>query len=362
MPGRLIWIAPEERGGIRSYTEALWPEMKRGWTGEALDPVYELPNPLMLAGMRPDLIHVQHEFGLFGSKLPGFYQFPAWVSEVRRVLPQAKLIATAHTVLARDYVYPWRERGWQTPLRLFANQALLPFVRPYWREKTWGPLDGVVVHSRHQVEPVKQCGCERVEEIPHFVPSPRTVALEKSARPRILVFGFVTPEKGQDIVIRALSGMRNGAQLTLAGGARRREDLIYLERCRRLIRELGLGDRVTISGFVPDDAVDAQYARADLVIAPFRETSGSGSLAQALSRGAAVLASDLPLNREVAEREPGSLALFRSEDSNDCALQAEKLLSDLASLARLRAGALAYAENHSISRMIERHLAFYLSF
>ena len=133
----------------------------------------------------------------------------------------------------------------------------------------------------------------------------------------------------------------------------------YYERCLQRIAECGLRDRVEVTGFVPEEDVSRLYQQSDLIMAPFRTTSGSASLVQALARGATVLASDLPLNREINDRVPDTLAFFASEDPLDCARQIESLLADADRRQRLGRQALLYALTHSPAVIARQHLDFY---
>src|SRR5690606_29244429 len=100
----VLWIVPESQGGIRSYVEGL-----RGFFGDSMRPVFEIPNPESLAKERPSLIHVQHEYGLFGSKIPGRYTFPKWFREAREATPGTKWVVTAHSVLDPGYRFPYEK-------------------------------------------------------------------------------------------------------------------------------------------------------------------------------------------------------------------------------------------------------------
>jgi len=367
---KLLLITPEERGGIRTYSDALWPELKKAWNAsEGELHVYSgrLGRRGLQPGFEPDLIHIQHEFGLFGPKLPLVNRFPSWVAQLREWFPGARVIATAHTVLGGDYTYPLDGRGWQIPFRAVANRVLLPRLRQYWIQGTWGLLDGVIVHSGLQRETIEISGCKHVAVIPHYVPESPLAQGSGAPGRNALVFGYFSPEKGQDLVIRAYAQVRDqlsGAgktvpQLVLAGGVRRPADQKYFEHCQRLIGEFGLKDCVTITGYVPDSDIDRHYAEAALVVAPFRETSGSGSLAHAFARGSAILASDLPLNREMLERVPGCLELFKSEDPQSCAAKMLELLGNSKKISELKSGARKYADQNSIAETVARHLAFY---
>ncbi|MGE0616242.1 MAG: glycosyltransferase [Bacteriovoracia bacterium] len=341
-----------------------------------------------LARLSPDVVIFQHEYGIWGGKRPPRYLFPRVVKAVRARLPRAKLIATAHNVLARDYVFPTRGRGLQAPLRVLANHLLMPRMRRAWSEETWGVLDEVIVHSELQVSDVRASGCPKVTVIPHFVPAlapageglrntklspetewkirnaakhpvitPHRLAPGEPARKTVMVFGFFSPEKGQDLAVRALEHLERDVHLVLAGGARRTADYHYMESCLGTARALELGDRVSVSGFVQKDFIDDYYARADLVLAPFLETTGSGSLAQALGRGAPILASDLPLNKEIERRQPGCLAFFHTGDPEDCARQIRRLLTSEKDRENLSRAALEYAAHYSPEKIGAEYLA-----
>jgi glycosyltransferase involved in cell wall biosynthesis len=362
---RLVWVVPEESGGILTYSNGLWPSIERacveaGWEAVRVDsaPVRTRAAARELAGrireLKPSLIHVQHEFGLFGSKRPLEYQFPYFLKSLHGIAPA---VATAHTVLGAEYVLPLKGEGLGLAVRRALNHFALPYLRRLWLEKSWGALDGVVVHSRLQVASVGGAGCGRVVEIPHFVFDSRT--LTRGAPRDVVVFGYFSPEKGQDVAISAWKLVPGPGRLVLAGGVRRPEDQDYFDRCKRLISELGLEARVEITGFVPEKEIDSIYARAALVVAPFRETSGSGSLAQAFARGMPILASDLPLNQELNDRVLGCVATFRSEAPEDCARQIQRLLEDGAARDAMAVSARRYADLCSPKEIAALHMRFY---
>ncbi|MBS1963133.1 MAG: glycosyltransferase [Bdellovibrionales bacterium] len=311
-----------------------------------------------MAALRPDLVHLQHEFGLFGSKLPWSYRFPKWFASARRATSNAKWVATAHTVIDANWRYPTRGRGWKA-IPLAALNILTPVFRSTWMEKTWGGFDGVIVHSALQSGAISASGCKRVVVIPHYVPEGGGTIPEPAA-PTILLFGYFSPEKGQDIAIHAWSEYGPSApKLILAGGVRRDEDRSYHAMCVAAIDRLGLKDRIEITGFVPEERLAVYFARATIVLAPFRETSGSGSLATAIGHHSAILASDHPLNREIDRRVPGSLAFFTTESPASLADEVRNLLDDSVRRTKLREAAGQYAAAHSISETARRHFEFY---
>lgn len=381
MKNRILVVAPDEFG-FRQYADdldfAMREAVQEGGAFEILKPIYyprlesrdavaALVQKVAQAG--PDLLHIQHEFGFMGSKTPGRYRFPALVRQLRATCPGLKIVATAHTTITPDYRYPVQGRGAQAPLRAVANVALLPFLKKLWIQKSWGPLDGVIVHSRYQLPTIVASGCPRSATIPHYVPnrygaaqgstSDSSVPGVDEKLPVLLVFGYFTPEKAQDVVIRAMLHLKGKAFLVLGGGVRRGQDQSYFNHCQSLVRDLELEKSVLITGFLSWDQLDYLCKKAALVLLPFRETSGSGSLADLFSRGVPVLASDLRLNQEISERIPGAMAYFKSEDPEDCARQIKRLLENKEEMKQLGMAGLKYATEHDPQKMAGRHLDFY---
>ena len=369
-PHRLLWITPEETGGIASYSQMLWPAIAdAAMAAGDFAPLTLLQTPAHARNeaisaarkLRPDLVHVQHEYGLFGGLNPLLDRFPQWMRRLRDVVPPStRIVATAHSVL-NDYQFDTVTPGWRTSLHHVVNRFALNWLRRRWGAGTLGKFDGLIVHSGLQRAILAADSSPVVAEIPHVVPAITLATHEREIgpTPTITLFGYFTPWKGQDIVIEALQHVRIPARLRLAGGVGHPANLAYMSRCEAAIDRLGLRERVEVTGYVPDAEMARVYAESDLVVAPFRMTTGSGSLVQALARGVPVLASDLPLNREINERLPDTLAFFASEDPVDCARQIERLLADPDRRELLGRQALQYAATYSPANIARLHLDLY---
>ncbi len=328
---------------------------------DKIECLFVSPHALSALTFTPDLIHFQHEYGIYGGKTPFFYSFPSLIKSMKKKFNHAKLVATAHTVLPTNYLYPLKGRGLEIPFRFLANQFLGKKLNTLWSEQTWGRLDAVIVHSEIQVQWVQSSGTKRVQAIPHFVfKQPlKSTSTQNTLKKNILVFGFFTPEKGQDIAIEAIGNLPPAFELTLVGGVRRKKDALYKNFCLSKIKKLNLSGRIYVYGYASSNEMDRFYENADLVLAPFRETTGSGSLAQALARGCAILTSDLPINVEINARVSGAIAFFKSEDPKDCAFQIESILNHSEAKNCLRTKALTYAEMHTPELIAKQHVEFY---
>jgi len=96
-----------------------------------------------------------------------------------------------------------------------------------------------------------------------------------------------------------------------------------------------------------------------VALAPYTQSSGSGSLANLLAYGRAIVASDIPPHRALVRDFPDCLALFPSGQPEALAAQALTLLTDATQRAALQAAALAYAERHSYRAMARETAAIY---
>jgi glycosyltransferase involved in cell wall biosynthesis len=147
--------------------------------------------------------------------------------------------------------------------------------------------------------------------------------------PVISCVAHILPVKNQLALVQAMSRV-DGARLWLAG---REVDLDYSARVRRLIEELGLGDRVMLLGEVQD--VPALLAETDVFVLP---TSRAGrmegcpvALLEAMASGVACVASDIPGSHDVIEDHVNGI-LFDPESADRLA----EALAELASDAPLR--------------------------
>lgn len=356
----VLWIIPETKGGIRSYAEGLLPFFGKS----PIRSIFTIPSPDFIQKSDVRVIHVQHEYGLFGSKIPGRYLFPKWFRKAKRAASEKKWVATAHSVIQPDYRFPYAGRGFQKIPRFILNAFLTLPINPMfklWNQKTWGGFDGVIVLYRQFVEPVRSSGCPRVTVIPLPVLKVENLRdVSPESRTKVTLFGFFSPDKGQDIAIRAWKILGEKApKLVLAGGVRRPEDQAYYDLCSKMIKDFGLSGKIEITGYVPNEKLEDVYAESKLVIAPFRTSTGSASIPTAFSYGAPVLASDHLLNRELDFRVPGCLAFFKSDSSEALAKEIQALLGDELRLSMLRSAGQVYAEKFSTDKIAKMHLDFY---
>jgi glycosyltransferase involved in cell wall biosynthesis len=113
-------------------------------------------------------------------------------------------------------------------------------------------------------------------------PTPR--AAGGGTQPHILTVGSVVARKAHDVLVRALSGLRDQPwRLTIAGATDR--DPAALEALHAAMRETGLTGRITLTGPLPEDGLARLYAEADIFVLPSLYEGYGMALAEALAAG-----------------------------------------------------------------------------
>jgi glycosyltransferase involved in cell wall biosynthesis len=111
-------------------------------------------------------------------------------------------------------------------------------------------------------------------------------------------------EKRIAVLIQAFSiflGRHPNSRLTLAGDGDDRK------RLEQLAKELSVQDRVRFTGFLGVEEVRRELGETDCFVFPSVMEGMSNSLLEAVLSGVPILAADIPQNRELLMRVPGSL-------------------------------------------------------
>jgi glycosyltransferase involved in cell wall biosynthesis len=248
----------------------------------------------------PDVVHVQF-LPLLRELLPLDLWFVRFCQ--RR---GAKIVLTVHDLLPHDTGEVHR----QTYAALY------------------GMMDGIICHSDHiKARLVAEFGVPeaKVSVIAHgpfFYDLPATDEEEAlrefglaPGETVVLWQGIIFPYKGIDLLLRAWKQVEaEGAEaiLVIAGtGAPER-----LEEIRAQVSELGLRRVKLHFRFISTEELVALYRAAEVVVYPYRAITTSGALATGLALGKAIVATDLPVFRELlTDRENALLVPAQDADA-----------------------------------------------
>jgi glycosyltransferase involved in cell wall biosynthesis len=209
-------------------------------------------------------------------------------------------------------------------------------------------VDGIICHSDHikkRLHDEFDVDGKSVAVIPHgpfFYDLPATkdaeIVREFGVEPGQVVVlwqGIIFPYKGVDLLLEAwkkVESISDTACLVIAGtGAPE-----LLEQIRGQAGRLGLKDVKLHSRFISTEELVAMYRVADVVVYPYRAITTSGALATGLALGKTILASDLPVFRELLTNTENAL-LVNPEDTDALASALLTLIQDAALRERLAA-------------------------
>ena len=118
--------------------------------------------------------------------------------------------------------------------------------------------------------------------------APPAIGPGAEAPPALLCVASLTPRKGQDVLVHALSRLRDLSWTCVCAGSLDRVPG-YATMVRGLTRETGLAGRVRFPGVCEPDHLDDLYHHASLFVLPSHYEGYGMALADALARGLPVV-------------------------------------------------------------------------
>lgn len=182
-------------------------------------------------------------------------------------------------------------------------------------------------------------GAKLVVALPGMAP-PAPAAGRGGAVTRLLAVGTLSPRKGHDVLVEALSGLQHlDWTLRIVGDASL--DPSCAAALRQQIDALNLSSRITLAGAVEREALDRDYARADIFVLASHYEGYGMAYAEALASGLPVIGCRAGAIPEVVPDSAGLLVPPGDAAALRAALQ--RLIGDRTERARLATGALAAA-------------------
>jgi glycosyltransferase involved in cell wall biosynthesis len=291
-------------------------------------------------GLRPDIVHFQYPAVGYARSL-GVLLLPAIARRVLRV----PVVTTVHE---------WRVRRWHGRLATDLVAAT---------------SDLVIVPDRleaeelaHHLRRTRVEFAEMISTIPTASSADRASARAQFRLPRgalvIGTFGLVQPRhRLEDIVDAQAELRRRGVEshFLIIGGEAEYDAAAahrYIEDVRSRIEELGLGERVTWTGYVPDEQVSRALRACDVCVLIYPEgvSARNTTLQAALEHGLPVVTTDGPATGPEL-REMSAVHLLPASG-----YQAGDLADAILDAARRSGGAPAASR---LARSVEWHLKRY---
>ena len=138
----------------------------------------------------------------------------------------------------------------------------------------------------------------------------------------ISTFGFLSPDKGIDYAIKAISKLsaidKNVLYLIIGQTHPNKEDEAYRQKLEALVNKLHLQDNVKfINKYLSKDQIIQYLQMSDIYMTPYlsRNQSVSGTLAYAVGYGRAIVSTPYMYAKEMLAEERGLLAKFENPAS-----------------------------------------------
>lgn len=234
-------------------------------------------NEIVAQANKYDVVHIQHEFGLFFNLGEGF-------GEIITALKanNTRVVVTIHTAPSHVLIYNPSASLYRP--RSVLGHTVRALKNHSQRKKLLEPLkmaDAVVTLNRNTkselvdivgvsadvilstIHPVKNEEHSRRDSAPRAFTDKKAVILA--------VNGFVNPYKGFDKAIKSLMFLPENYKLLIAGGVNPDSgNSKYMDEICDLITKLGLTDRVHITGYVKEDEeLERIIGSCDIVLYPY---------------------------------------------------------------------------------------------
>ena len=270
-----------------------------------------------------DVVHVQHEYGLFQGLDEQFFGFLRQIDK--------PIITTAHAV-------------GQIHLDMYMSQVSDKVIvhNKFCRKRYQFPNGIIIPHGATPLTcpPPPKAQCKKSLGIP-----PKTSIVG--------YLGYISNYKGLEVLIKAIIKTPK-AGLLIGGGWHTEEETQYMYKLKELTLQY-LPGRCQWLGFVSDEDLSRVYGAMDLLVYPSRYATESGALITALSHRKAVLSSRI---KPFIEKEKvGALETFKNV--KDLTRRIKRLLKNPEQIKELENGARKFAEETSWNNVAKQHIELY---
>jgi len=350
--------------GIATYSQYLCEKLRKkqtdlhivthfGGSGHQVHPSFDYEDGdlaskafRVMSRLTPDVVHIQHEFGLFGnyygvSVIPLIMQFR---------LAGIPVVTTLHTVY--DNI-PWEQK--MIFESIVSNSERVIVHEAFQKESLGNILDAEML--------------QKIAIIPHGARDMETVpdARNRLGLPEdkriILMAGYLRPSKNFELVIDIFPEIVKqlpDAVLVLASKIRGTEYRDYRDFIFDLISKSPKRDQIYIlRGQLPQHIFDSAISASDVVVLPYNITSQSGILAHCFAFRKPVVASSSVAMRLVLDRTGAGMTC---ENREEYVQNIVNILSDTTLAKSLSQKADQYVrEEISWSIVADQHLDIYRS-
>lgn len=293
-------------------------EIKDIWRKGALF-IFDIVKNLLID--KPDVVHIQHEMNMYGS-ITSAIVFP--------ILPLTTRLLGIPTVIT-IHGLPSLNQIDENFINIFGYNPAI--IKPWMLKVFFRVLFGtagifsnkIVVHTELMRKTlIKDNGirANKVIMIPTAIPHAKTYPEQRDKT--FLYFGYMVRRKGLGNVIEGFKKFLqknplSPYRLILAGGVIKGQEPAF-EEIKGCIKDLGIEDKIEITGFVEQEKQDTLYNRCYAAVIPaILSIAASGPLYHAYSHSRCPIASRLGNFEE--EVQPNTTGILTENSSWDTAFE-----------------------------------------
>jgi glycosyltransferase involved in cell wall biosynthesis len=300
-----------------------------------------------------DIVHVQHEFGLFG--MTGLMFIPAML--LLALCKRGKIVTTMHTVYKKD------EKLMYYPLLGKFKRAIVNNLH-YKLIKLFSAA--IITHTdflRSDLHEVANVPNEKISVIPQGVVNNPRFDKKKSKKklgisgPLYLAIGHVVPAKGFDVVVE--QAKKIGKTIVIAGDAPGVVKAKYVESLKEYVK---INHLENIVKFYISDSFNARqdlwwtyFSAADIILLPYKKMTTSGIFINAMESRRPVIGSDSRYFLEIASKYGCIKTVKRDEDYPKAVKAAMK------NLKKMESEADRFAKDNSLDSIAKKTIGLYKS-
>jgi glycosyltransferase involved in cell wall biosynthesis len=251
---------------------------------------YFYPVQIVLSSIkqRVHIIHIQHEFNMFGSTFTILFS-PILLLLVKYFV-QKPCITTLHTVLDPEWITRKFIKEMYGKLSFIVPLFIVKIALFYVYYFICQFSDVIIVHSSSHIPILQKYGADKrkIFFVPHGIETTFNkydVNLENKWRKLIqgskivLFFGYIVPRKGLEVLLDAFKKVlekENHSKLILAGGIRK-EYIWYYKQLKEKINRDNLSSFVLFTGYIPTKEIPILYSLSDVLVLPYTYPVGNSS-------------------------------------------------------------------------------------
>ncbi len=361
------WIYPH-RGhcGITKYSLDYIDELRKKINIIDIDPYWWKTQRQIFLSLidKCDILHIQYDIAGFMDRDRDYYE--PMSESIKK-----PLIVTLHEVYDEDpAVFP--RSGIKGSFPLLQLKRLLWDIRhPVQRNFTRHMhnvfyANKIIVHHCYHTKILISKGIP--ESVLYVIPMPvktisylRNFVFHNLPEVNIVSCGFINPAFDYQLLFCVLEKMKRPWNFTWIGGVRNEEQTYLLNQIRAKAEECGWKERFLVTGWVEEDEMTRRLESSDVVLALFKYRSSSASISTAMGACKPVIATKLPIIKDMITYNGGNPPLLPVKaDADSVVSSIERLVTDISLQKKLFEALSGYIRNVAIDKTAEKHIELYL--